>query len=68
MALSDLAHYAPIIVRSSVPTDKERQFLASIIVQGRRGRALSQKQTDWLAAIVDKFQQATMRDDGQVVE
>jgi hypothetical protein len=66
--VNEFDHYPEIIIRSSVPTDKERQFLASIIVQGRRGRALSQKQADWLAAIVDKFQQATMRDDGQVVE
>lgn len=60
----DQRRYAPIIIRSSVPTDRERKFLASIIAAERKGRALTAKQADWLGAIVRKFQDATMRDEG----
>jgi hypothetical protein len=58
-----LSHYAPIIVRSSVPTDWERKFCASVIAQERKGRALTDKQEQVLSRIVRKFQDATMRDD-----
>ena len=64
----DLTHYAPIIVRSDVPTEWERKFCASIIAARRKGRAMSEKQREVMARIVGKFQDATMRDDGQVVE
>ncbi len=64
--MTSQAHYAPIIVRSSVPTDWERAFCASIIAQERKGRALTQKQEETLGRIVKKFQDATMRDDGVV--
>ncbi len=66
--MTSQAHYAPIIVRSSVPTDWERKFCASIIAQERKGRALTQKQEKTLGRIVKKFQDATMRDDGVVIE
>lgn len=59
----DQRHYAPIIIRSSVPTDKERKFLASIIAAERKGRPITSKQADWLGAIVRRFQAATMRDE-----
>lgn len=61
--MNDLRHYAPIIVRSSVPTDWERKFLASIIAAERKGRALTAKQATILSRIVAKFQDATMRED-----
>lgn len=64
--MPDLSHYAPIIVRSSVPTDWERRFCASIIAQERKGRPLSAKQSEVMARIVAKFQDATMRDDEEV--
>jgi hypothetical protein len=64
--MTDQRHYARIIIRSSVPTDWERKFLASIIAAERRGAALSAKQADTLNRIVRKFQDATMRD--EVVE
>lgn len=59
-----LSHYAPIIVRSSVPTDWERSFCASVIAQERKGQPLSRKQEIVLSRIVRKFQDATMRDEG----
>lgn len=62
----DLSHYAPIIVRSSVPTEWERNFCASIIAQGRKGRPLTERQCEVMTRIVRKFQDATMRDEGVV--
>ncbi|MFP5510766.1 MAG: hypothetical protein ACLGIP_16665 [Alphaproteobacteria bacterium] len=59
-----LSHYAPIIVRSSVPTEWERKFCASIIAQERKGRAMTERQQEVMGRIVRKFQDATMRDDG----
>jgi hypothetical protein len=63
--MTDQRHYAPIIIRSSVPTDRERKFLASIIAAERKGRLLTAKQADWLNAIVRRFQRETMRDGEQ---
>lgn len=60
--MNDQTHYAAIIVASSVPTEWERKFCASIIAQLRRGRAVSQKQHEVMGRIVAKFQEATMRD------
>lgn len=64
----DQTHYAEVIVRSSVPTDWERKFCASIIAQKRKGRPVSEKQHGIMARIVAKFQDAMMRDDGVVME
>lgn len=64
--MTDQRHYAPIIVRSSIPTDWERKFCASIIAAERKGRALTQRQAETLDRIVKKFQDATMRDGGVV--
>lgn len=64
--MNDQRHYAPIIIRSSVPTDKERAFLASLIAQERKGRPLTVRQAEWLGAIVRRFQDATMRDEGVI--
>lgn len=64
--MNDQRHYAEIIIRSSVPTDKERKFLASQIVRYRKGLPLTEPQAAWLDAIVRRFQDATMRD--EVVE
>ncbi len=64
MLVNDQRHYAPIIIRSSIPTEAERKFLASIIAAERKGRPLTVKQADWLGAIVRRFQEATMRDEG----
>lgn len=61
--MTDQRHYAPIILRSAIPTPKERKFLASLIAQERRGRPITAKQVDWLGAIVRRFQDATMRAD-----
>lgn len=61
--MTDQRHYAPIIVRSSFPTDRERKFLASIIAAERKGLPLTQKQAGWLGSIVKRFQDATMRDE-----
>lgn len=60
--MTDQRHWARIIIRSDMPTDKERKFLASIIAAENRGRALTVKQADWLGAIVRRFQRETMRD------
>jgi len=62
--VTDLSHYAPIIVRSDVPTEWERKFCASIIAQQRKGSAMSRKQEIIMGRIVRKFQDATMRDEG----
>lgn len=59
----DQRHYAPIIVRSSMPTPKERKFLASIIKAENLGRPITQRQADWLGAIVRRFQREHMRDE-----
>lgn len=59
-----LSHYAPIIVRSSVPTDWERKFCASVIAAERKGRPMTDKQERVMERIVRKFQDATMRDEG----
>jgi hypothetical protein len=64
--MTDQRHYAPTIIRSSVPTDRERKFLASLIAAERKGRPLTAKQADWLGAIVRRFQEAVMRDEGVV--
>jgi hypothetical protein len=61
--MTDQRHWAPIIIRSSLPTDKERKFLASIIAAERKGRPLTVKQADWLGAIVRRFQRETMGDE-----
>lgn len=66
--MTDQRHYAPIIVRSSIPTDWERKFCASIIAAERKGRALTPKQEEVLGRIVKKFQDATLRDDGVVID
>ena len=60
--MTDQRHWARIIIRSDMPTDKERKFLASIIAAENRGRALTERQADWLGAIVRRFQRETMRD------
>lgn len=60
-------HYAPIIIRSDVPNDWERKFLASIIAMERKGKPISERQANVLRRIVRRFQEATMRDD-EVVE
>jgi hypothetical protein len=62
-AMNDSRHYAPIIIRSSVPTPWERKFLASLIAAERKGRALTPKQAQTLHRIVARFQDATMRED-----
>lgn len=62
--MTDDTHYAEIIVRSSVPTEWERSFCASIIAQKRNGRPISEKQHKVMSRIADKFRDATMRDDG----
>lgn len=59
--MTDQRHYAPIIVRSSFPTDRERKFLASIIAAERKGRAMTEKQAKWLGDIVRRFQRDLMR-------
>ncbi len=61
--MTDHRHYAPIIIRSAMPSDWERKFLASIIAAERKGRALTTKPAETLSKIVDKFQDATMRED-----
>lgn len=66
--MSDQRHYAPIIIRSSVPTDWERKFLASLIAADRKGRALTPRRAEVLDRIVDKFRDATMRGDDEVVQ
>lgn len=60
--MTDQRHYAPIIIRSSIPTDWERKFLASLIAAERKGRALTVKQAATLGRIVTRFQDATMRE------
>lgn len=60
--MTDNRHYAPIIVRSSFPTDRERKFLASLIAAERKGRALTERQAGWLGDIVRRFQEAMMRE------
>lgn len=64
--MTDQRHYARIIIRSGMPNEKERKFLASIIKAENQGRALTQKQADWLSALVRRFQRDFMRD--EVVE
>lgn len=64
--MNDQRHYAPVIIRSAVPTDRERKFLASIIAADRKGRALTEKQQKWLGDIVARFQREVMSDDGVV--
>ncbi len=66
--MSDQRHYAPIIIRTGMVSEKERKFLASIIAKERRGEPLTDKQAGWLNSIVRRFQGATMRDDDAVVE
>ena len=66
--MTDQRHYAPIIIRSSVPTPKERKFLASLIAAERKGRPITPRQADWLGAIVRRFQAETMRGDDEVVQ
>lgn len=61
--MNDQRHYAPIIIRSSVPTDWERKFLASIIAAERKGHPLTARQAEVLNRIVAKFQDETMRED-----
>ena len=61
----DQRHYAPIIIRSNVPTDWERKFLASLIAAERKGRALTERQAKTLSGIVQRFQDATMRESGR---
>lgn len=63
--MTDQRHYAPIIIRSAVPTDWERKFLASLIAAERKGRALTDKQAATLDRIVARFQDATMRESGR---
>lgn len=60
--------YLEPLVRSSVVTDWERKFCASLIAQTRKGRILSAAQSQTLGKIVRKFQDATMRDDDRVTE
>lgn len=66
--MTDQRHYAPIIVRSSFPTEAERKFLASLIKAERQGRPITPKQAGWLSSIVRRFQDATMRDEDGVTE
>ena len=61
--MTDQRHYARIIIRSAMPNEKERKFLASIIKAENQGRALTQRQADWLGALVRRFQRDFMRDD-----
>lgn len=62
--MTDQRHYAPIIIRSAIPTPRERKFLALIIAAERKGRPLTEKQAGWLGAIVRRFQRETMREEG----
>lgn len=64
--MTDNRHYAPIIIRSAVPNDWERKFLASIITAWRKGLPLSPRQDATLNRIVKRFQERTMR--GDVIE
>lgn len=60
-----LNHYLPLLVRSGIVTDWERDFCISLIGQTNRGRALSEKQEAILARIVKKFMADAMQpDDG----
>jgi hypothetical protein len=61
--VSDQRHYARIIVRSSMPNDKERKFLASIIKAENEGRQITPRQADWLGSLVRRFQRDFMRDE-----
>lgn len=63
--MTDQRHYARIIIRSDMPNERERKFLASIIKAENQGRALTQKQADWLGALLRRFQRETMRDEVQ---
>lgn len=60
--VTDHRHYAPIIVRSAFPSDRERKFLASLIAAERKGRRLTERQAEWLSDIVRRFQAEVMRD------
>lgn len=64
--MTDQRHYAPIIIRSGIPTEKERKFLASLIAAERKGAPLTERQASWLDSIVRRFQDATMR--GEMIE
>jgi hypothetical protein len=56
-------HYLPILVRSGIVTDWERDFCASLIRQTNRGSTLSEKQAATLARIVKKFMADAMQPD-----
>jgi hypothetical protein len=66
MPSDDFTHYAPILVRSSFVTDRERTFCASVIRRTKAGMTITAKQAAWLADIVRRFQAETMRDEGVV--
>ena len=61
--MNDQRNYARIIIRSAMPNEKERKFLASIIKAENKGLALTQRQADWLGALVRRFQREFMRDE-----
>lgn len=64
-----LKHYMPLCVQSSVVTDWERKFCASMIARDRSGNFRpSNKQASVMSRIVDKFQAATMRQNEDVIE
>jgi hypothetical protein len=69
----NLLHYMPILVRSSIVTEWERDFCVSMVHRSKKGPFIaSEKQMTIMARIVDKFQRATMAEDldarGNVVE
>jgi hypothetical protein len=63
-------HYLPILVRSGIVTDWERDFCASLIRQTNRGRTLSEKQEATLARIVKRFMADAVQpdDDPEMIE
>ena len=52
--------YLPILVRDGGVTERERKFCASLIAQQRKGRAVTEKQAEWLRGIVERFQERAM--------
>jgi hypothetical protein len=54
-------HYLPVLVRSGIVTDWERDFCASLIRQTNRGRELTEKQAATLARIVKRFMADAMQ-------
>lgn len=60
----NLLHFVPIVMRSETVNDWERQFLISIAGRMKRGAFQpSQKQLPILRRIVERFKDATLRDE-----